>query len=215
MQNETSETSQEESKVIIQESHQEQPIQPDESEKDQESESGLDSMRSPPYRPVMFYNISSFKFILLYVLTIGLFPWIWAFINFRAMGEDENGERESLFAFIKTVFIGLTIFSIASRIAAENRQKNIKGFMDYTIVAAIYLVSVGAMRFAPDIYLLPISLLQLLLYLVFNSALIRINRLNFPDVKPSKRIQGWEWLLPGIPIVLILVGAIYGEAAFN
>lgn len=215
MQNETSETSQEESKVTIQELHQEQPIQPDESEKDQESEGGLDSMRAPPYRPVMFYNISSFKFILLYVLTIGLFPWIWAFINFRAMGEDENGERESLFAFIKTVFIGLTIFSIASRITAENRQKNIKGFMDYTIVAAIYLVSVVAIRFGPDIYLLPMFLLQLLLYLVFNSALIRINRLNFPEVKPSKRIQGWEWLLPGIPIVLILVAAIYGEAAFN
>lgn len=215
MQNEASETSQEESKVTIQESHQKQPTQTHESVKDQESEGGLDSMRAPPYRPVMFYNISSFKFIFLYVLTIGLFPLIWAFINFRAMGEDENGERESLFAFIKTVFLGLTIFSIASRIEAENRQKNIKGFMDYTIVAAVYLVNVVAMKFAPDIYLLPISLLQLLLYLVFNSALIRINRLNFPDVKPSKRIQGWEWLLLGIPIVLILVAAIYGEAAFN
>lgn len=133
---------------------------------------------------IYFRSTPIYKFIILSVLTCGFYHAIWAYTLWKTI--KTIPDYNNINVLLRTVFMGITNFSLFKIINKHLLQYNDKGY-NTTLFATMYILLVMIGNISDSMIIVPI--LCTILIAIIQSKINRVNEIYFPDSK----INTWNY----------------------
>lgn len=150
------------------------------------------SGESGDYSDGYYYAASTFKFCIWSICTLGFWPIIWSYRNFKKIEEHQN---EDISPLAGCIFFILFVYGLFSRIQETARTQGVKN-LPLRSIAVLFIILTLANRLLNPFVLL--GILDFLLLLPANIVAARVNKSFNPNYKTDGKFAGWT-----IPILII------------
>lgn len=140
-------------------------------------------------REQSFFSVSSFKFVVMFIGTSGLYALYWFYKNWQLIQRENSLD---IMPFWRAFFAPLWAFSLFTHISESAEKKQIKTYCAPSVLGALYFVLCAAARL-PDPYWL-VFYFAIIPLLFVNSLATKINSRCGRFVQNSS-IKIWQWLL--------------------
>lgn len=144
----------------------------------------------------MYFSVSTFKFILMSISTLGIYQIYWGYKNWRYL---KSSKSLKIMPFWRAIFAPIWVFSLFNYIYESAREYGIKTQIPSTPLAGICFVFYIFSNL-PDPYWLLTNLTIIPLLLV-NSTITKVNEKN-KSFKQNSDIKNWQWTLAALGILL-------------
>jgi len=172
-------------------------------------EDSTDSITLDSSTPAMvtsnWFSVSTTKFIIMSVCTLGLYELYWFYKNWTYI---KNLENTQIWPFWRALFAQFTAYFLFKRVRADVQEHALSNAVPAGGLAALFFLLNGAWRL-PDPYWY-IVFMTFAPLLVANEAMTEINKKLVGDFQQNSRIRGWNWVaivLGGITVALSVLAA--------
>ena len=147
----------------------------------------------------MFYGVGVSKFIILSILTWGLFTFYWFYKNFSLYKKRFDDDSMPLARAIFSPIFAYSLFIVVNMQLEERGHK--KPLSAGGIAAAYFFLNLGG-RFLPDLYAILCSFLIFLPLLGANKQINLLNQEDNSNYLPDSKYSWVNW-------VFIILGSVF------
>ena len=150
-----------------------------------------------------YFAVSTTKFIVMSVCTLGLYEVFWFYKNWQRVKEKTGAQ---MMPFWRAVFAPLWAYVLFDHLRDQLKEWYIASTLVAGAWALLYLAFQVLSQFEAPVGLL--AILSFSALLPANAAMSRINAVQQPPVELNDKIQGWNWLAVALGGVFYLMLAL-------
>ncbi|HEV8234153.1 MAG TPA: hypothetical protein VGP84_06120 [Gemmatimonadaceae bacterium] len=157
-------------------------------------------------RQTPFFAVSTRKFVVMSIVTLGLYDVYWVWRQWRRFVEH----GQVLSPFWRTFFLVFTNYSLFARVRSRAREEGIEVSWSPALMATLYLVLNVTWRL-PDPWVL-VSLLVFVPLIPIQETIERINARHVAEL-PNRGFSGADAVaivIGGLVLILVLIGVSLG-----